>query len=76
MLIQMAMAGTMIVMPFFLEMVKHLPTDNAGTILLALPIGMILTSPIAGRFSDVIGTKNLSLSGLLSVQWPSSFSPP
>ncbi len=57
MLIQLGMAGVMILMPFYLEMVKHIPTDNAGTILLALPIGMILTSPIAGRISDVIGTK-------------------
>lgn len=57
MFIQMAMAGVMILMPFYLEFVKHLPTDNAGTVLLALPIGMILTSPLAGRISDVIGTK-------------------
>ncbi|GAB7015219.1 MFS transporter [Methanogenium cariaci] len=57
MLIQMGMAGVMVLMPFFLELVKQLPTDTAGTVLLALPIGMILTSPIAGRFSDVIGTK-------------------
>jgi EmrB/QacA subfamily drug resistance transporter len=65
MLIQMAMAGVMILMPFFLELVKHLPTDNAGTILLALPIGMILTSPIAGRFSDVIGTKKPIIMGFI-----------
>jgi EmrB/QacA subfamily drug resistance transporter len=57
MFVQMGMAGVMILMPYFLELVKHIPTDNAGTILLALPIGMILTSPIAGRISDVIGTK-------------------
>lgn len=56
-LIQLAMAGVMVLMPFFLEGIKHLPTDNAGTVLLALPIGMILTSPIAGRISDAIGTK-------------------
>ncbi|HUU74908.1 MAG TPA: DHA2 family efflux MFS transporter permease subunit [Methanoregulaceae archaeon] len=65
MLIQMSMAGVMILMPFFLELVKQLPTDNAGTILLALPIGMILTSPIAGRFSDVIGTKKPIIVGFI-----------
>jgi len=65
MLIQMAMAGVMILMPFFLEMVKDLPTDNTGTVLLALPIGMILTSPIAGRFSDVIGTKKPIIAGFV-----------
>ena len=65
MLIQMGMAGVMILMPFFLEMVKLLPTDNAGTILLALPIGMILTSPLAGRFSDIIGTKKPIITGFV-----------
>ena len=65
MLIQMALAGVMIFMPFYLEIVKHLPTDNAGTVLLALPIGMILTSPIAGRISDVIGTKKPIILGFV-----------
>ena len=36
MLIQMAMAGVMVIMPFYLELVKKIPADNAGTILLAL----------------------------------------
>ncbi len=65
MIIQLGMAGVMILMPFYLEMVKHIPTDNAGTILLALPIGMILTSPIAGRISDVIGTKKPIIIGFV-----------
>jgi EmrB/QacA subfamily drug resistance transporter len=63
MLIQMAMAGVMVVMPFYLEIVKKVPTDNAGTILLALPIGMILTAPLAGRISDIIGTKKPIITG-------------
>ncbi|MBP1929756.1 EmrB/QacA subfamily drug resistance transporter [Methanolinea mesophila] len=65
MIIQMGMAGVMILMPFYLELVKHLPTDNAGTVLLALPIGMILTSPLAGRISDVIGTKKPIIAGFI-----------
>jgi DHA2 family metal-tetracycline-proton antiporter-like MFS transporter len=63
MLIQMAMAGVMVVMPFYLEIVKKIPTDNAGTILLALPVGMILTAPLAGRISDIIGTKKPIIAG-------------
>lgn len=62
-LIQMAMAGVMVVMPFYLELVKNIPTDNAGTVLLALPVGMIMTAPIAGKFSDVIGTKKPIIAG-------------
>jgi len=65
MLIQMAMAGVMVIMPFYLEMVKKIPADNAGTILLALPIGMILTAPLAGKISDVIGTKKPIITGFV-----------
>ena len=64
-LTQVGLAGVMILMPFYLEMVKLVHTDNAGTILLALPIGMILTSPIAGRISDVIGTKKPIILGFV-----------
>jgi len=64
-LIQMAMAGVMVIMPFYLELVKAIPADNAGTILLALPIGMILTAPLAGKISDVIGTKKPIITGFL-----------
>jgi EmrB/QacA subfamily drug resistance transporter len=63
MLIQMAMAGVMVIMPFYLEMVKKIPADNAGTILLALPVGMILTAPVAGKISDVIGTRRPIIAG-------------
>lgn len=65
MIVQLCMAGVMLLMPFYLELVKGIPTDNAGMILLALPIGMILTSPIAGRISDVIGTKKPILLGFV-----------
>lgn len=65
MIVQLCMAGVMLLMPFYLELVKGIPTDNAGTILLALPIGMILTSPIAGRISDVIGTKKPIILGFI-----------
>jgi MFS family permease len=64
-LIQMAMVGVMVVMPFYLELVKKVPTENAGTVLLALPVGMILTAPIAGRISDVIGAKKPIIAGFL-----------
>ena len=65
MLIQMAMAGVMVIMPFYLELVKKIPADNAGTILLALPVGMILTAPLAGKISDVIGTKKPIITGFV-----------
>ncbi len=75
-LIQMAMTGVMVIMPFYLEMVKKIPAGNAGTILLTLPVGIILTAPLAGKILDVIGTKNRSSPALLSVRLPRSSSPP
>ena len=68
MLIQMAMAGVMVIMPFYLELVKRIATDNAGTILLALPVGMIMTAPISGKFSDVIGTKKPIISRVFDLR--------
>lgn len=65
MIAQMTMAGVMVLMPFYLEMVKHVSTGDSGAILLALPVGMILTAPISGKVSDVIGTKKPILAGLI-----------
>ena len=64
-LLNMVMAGVMVIMPFYLEMVKDIPTDNAGTVLLSLPVGMILTAPIAGKISDAIGTKKPIILGFV-----------
>jgi EmrB/QacA subfamily drug resistance transporter len=64
-LIQMAMSGVMVIMPFYLEIVKKIPIDNAGTILLELPVGMIVTAPISGKISDVIGTKKPIVTGFV-----------
>jgi len=63
MLTQMALAGVMVLMPFFLELAMRIPTDNAGAILLALPVGMILTAPVSGKVSDQIGTKRPIMAG-------------
>ncbi|GAB6286480.1 MAG: MFS transporter [Methanoregula sp.] len=64
-ILNMVMAGVMVIMPFYLEMVKDIPTDNAGTVLLSLPVGMILTAPIAGKISDAIGTKKPIILGFV-----------
>ncbi|PKL60233.1 MAG: MFS transporter, partial [Methanomicrobiales archaeon HGW-Methanomicrobiales-4] len=64
-ILQMGLAGVMFIMPFYLEVVKDLPTGTAGALLLALPVGNILTAPIAGKISDVIGTKKPILIGFV-----------
>ncbi len=63
MIVQMVMSGVMVIMPFYLEIIRGVTPDNAGLVLLSLPAGMILTSPISGKVSDVIGTKRPIIAG-------------
>ncbi|HOV66781.1 MAG TPA: DHA2 family efflux MFS transporter permease subunit [Methanoregulaceae archaeon] len=64
--LQGVVAGVMLLLPFYLEVVRAIPTGTSGALLLALPVGNILSAPIAGRFSDTIGTKRPILAGLLT----------
>jgi len=64
-ILQMGLAGVMFLMPFYLEIVKDLPTGTAGALLLSLPVGNILTAPIAGKISDVIGTRKPIIFGFI-----------
>lgn len=64
-ILQLGLAGVMFLMPFYLEIVKELPTGTSGALLLALPIGNILTGPISGKMSDVIGTKKPIIVGFI-----------
>lgn len=64
-LLQMGLAGVMFIMPFYLEIVKGMSTATAGALLLALPVGNILTGPISGKISDVIGTKKPIIIGFI-----------
>jgi len=64
-ILQMGLAGVMFLMPFYLEIVKALPTGTSGALLLSLPVGNILTAPIAGKISDSIGTKKPIMVGFI-----------
>lgn len=64
-ILQLGLAGVMFLMPFYLEIIKDLPSGTAGALLLALPIGNILTGPISGKISDVIGTKKPIIIGFM-----------
>jgi EmrB/QacA subfamily drug resistance transporter len=82
-ILQMGLAGVMFLMPFYLEIVRGFPTGTSGAFLLSLPVGNILTAPIAGRISDVIGTKKpiilgfiISIIALFLLSTLSAHSPP
>lgn len=49
----------------YLQYIKGLPPQTAGTVLMAQPIMMALLSPIAGRLSDRIEPRLIATSGMI-----------
>ena len=59
-----AIAGTIILMPFYLENVLEYSTLQVGIMIAVVPIAMGIIAPIAGSFSDRFGTRPVSVLGL------------
>jgi EmrB/QacA subfamily drug resistance transporter len=59
-----AIAGTTILMPFYLQGVLGLNTRQAGLLLAVVPIALGLSSPIAGTLSDRLGVRPITMVGL------------
>ena len=57
--------GTLTVAPFLLEIGHRQTTGQAGVELFLLPLGVGLAAPLAGRFSDQVGPRPLTVSGML-----------
>jgi EmrB/QacA subfamily drug resistance transporter len=62
-----AMYGVTVLTAVFLQVVQHRPAQEAGLLLLAQPVLMAVLSPLAGRWSDRIGTRWLSTGGMFIV---------
>ncbi|MBW5448567.1 DHA2 family efflux MFS transporter permease subunit [Cohnella sp. CFH 77786] len=65
--VQIALFGAMILMPVFLQSVKHYTALETGLIMLPQAIGSMLFMPIGGRLFDKIGARPLALVGLTVV---------
>ena len=50
----------------YLQYIKGMPPQAAGTVLMAQPIMMALLSPVAGRLSDKIEPRLLATAGMLT----------
>jgi EmrB/QacA subfamily drug resistance transporter len=59
-----AMAGTTILMPFYLQDILEFNTRQAGLLLAVVPIAVGLTAPLAGYLSDRLGTRPITVVGL------------
>jgi EmrB/QacA subfamily drug resistance transporter len=52
-------------LPFYLEQLRHFPTQVAGLLLTPLPLTIATLAPFTGRLSDRIGSRWLAPAGLV-----------
>lgn len=60
-----AIAGTVLLMPFYLENVLRYSPRQVGMLLAIVPLMLGIVSPISGSLSDRYGTRPITLIGLL-----------
>ncbi|RKX23643.1 MAG: hypothetical protein DRP45_10040 [Candidatus Zixiibacteriota bacterium] len=61
------LSGVTVLLPFYLERVRHLTAQQVGMYLVILPIMMFLVAPNAGRLSDKIGFRLLTAGGTATI---------
>ncbi|MDD1747529.1 MAG: MFS transporter [Methanomassiliicoccales archaeon] len=59
--------GVTFMISFYLQRVLGLSVLEAGAVLLIMPITMAILSPISGRFSDRLGSRALSSTGMFII---------
>jgi MFS family permease len=59
-----AVAGAIVLIPFYLENVLGYDTRQVGFMLAALPVALGVTAPVSGWLSDRFGTRPLTVIGL------------
>ncbi len=62
-----AIAGIALLLPFYLELVLELPLSQVGLLMAVVPVLMILLQPASGALSDRLGTRPVSMVGLLFI---------
>ncbi|MEZ4867382.1 MAG: DHA2 family efflux MFS transporter permease subunit [Caldilineaceae bacterium] len=60
-----AIAGTILLLPFYLENILGFSVEEVGLLLSVTPIALGITAPIAGSLSDRLGARPIILVGLL-----------
>ncbi len=60
-----SMGGTIILMPFMLENVLGYSTREVGLLMATVPLGIGVVAPISGALSDRVGTRPITVIGLL-----------
>ncbi|MCI0393452.1 MAG: MFS transporter [Chloroflexi bacterium] len=60
-----AVAGVIILIPFYLQNVLGYNQKQVGFLLAVVPVGLGLSAPVAGALSDRLGTRPITVAGLL-----------
>ncbi|MHB8869694.1 MAG: DHA2 family efflux MFS transporter permease subunit, partial [Thermoleophilia bacterium] len=63
----MAFASMMFLLPFYWQGLRGLSAQEAGIMMLPLPVVLMVVAPISGRLSDGHGARAIASSGLLVV---------
>lgn len=61
----MATSGVLILIPFYLEQIRHFEPKQVGVFLIILPVLMFIFAPLSGRLSDRIGYRFLTSLGVV-----------
>lgn len=64
-LVFVVIAGALLIVPFYLELVLGYPTRHVGLLLAVSPILTGTVAPFAGQWSDRLGSRLISVVGLL-----------
>lgn len=63
-LVFIALSGTILLMPFFLENVLGYAPNQVGFLLAIVPISLGIVAPLAGSLSDRVGPRPITVAGL------------
>ncbi|RKX30026.1 MAG: hypothetical protein DRP47_00195 [Candidatus Zixiibacteriota bacterium] len=66
-LIFIALASTIVFIPFYLERVKNYGPQTVGLFLIISPFLMFIVAPLSGKLSDRIGSRFLTTIGMLTL---------
>jgi MFS family permease len=64
-LVFVVIAGTIFILPFFLELALGYPTQRVGLLLAVTPVLGGIVAPFSGALSDRFGSRIISLMGLV-----------
>jgi MFS family permease len=62
----MTLVSMVFLLPFYWQALRGLSAQEAGLLMLPVPLSLMTMAPISGRLSDLIGSRGLTTTGLLS----------